>query len=94
VQASNKVDTPTALSAQKAEPTSTILQDATSWLKPLGKIRDADGIERLYFKNTHDNSVIRVRIDGTEENNIRLIVKDSMKTIRINGILYQITGDF
>lgn len=66
---------------------------ADQWLKVIGHINDERGIERLYLKNGKTGQLIKIRLDMTEENGVRLIdkTKDTM-TISIDNVLYSLSG--
>lgn len=66
---------------------------ADEWLQFLGNIRDEQNIERLYFKNKKTNTILKIRVDGTEEHNTRLIDTTAQYyQIEINKIAYRLSG--
>ncbi len=50
---------------------------AATWLKSLGTVRDSSGVERQYFKDTRNGSILKFRVDGIEEKGYRLVRPES-----------------
>ena len=60
----------------------------------VGIIMDADGVGRIYVKNTDNNRIIKARLDGLPENGIRHFQNDVGKScIEVDGTTYIIEKD-
>lgn len=61
-------------------------------LQSVGVIKDEAGIERLYLKDSSNGQVIRVRVDGVDEEGNLLINAPDGPFVMRNGTRYRVQG--